>query len=95
MNLKPLGDRVIVKVGKGEEKTKSGIIIPDTAKQKPNEGEIVAVGAGKKNEAGSIIPMEIKVGDKVMYEKYAGKEVKVNGEDFMIVSQDDVIAIIG
>jgi chaperonin GroES len=94
MNLKPLGDRVVVKPSEPEEVTKGGIIIPDTAKEKPVEGEIIAVGAGRISDDGKKIAMELKVGDKVLYGKYSGTEVKVNGEDYLIMRESDVYAII-
>lgn len=93
MNLRPLGDRVVVKPGKSEDMTKSGIVIPDTAKEKPHEGEIVAVGSGKMEE-GKLIPLEVKVGDKVLYSKYGGTEVKLDGEDYLIMRESDILAIV-
>ena len=93
MNLKPLGDRVIVKASEGEERTASGLVIPDTAKEKPQEGEVLAVGPGKY-EDGKYVPMEVKKGDKVIYSKYGGTEVKVEGEDYLILSERDVLAIV-
>ncbi|MBZ0203973.1 MAG: co-chaperone GroES [Ignavibacteria bacterium] len=95
MNLKPLGDRVIVKPKAPEEKTKGGIILPDTAQEKPMEGEVVAVGAGKADDNGKRIAMDLKVGDKVLYGKYSGTEVKLNDEEFLIMRESDVYAIIG
>lgn len=95
MNLKPLGDRVIVKPKAPEEKTKGGIILPDTAQEKPMEGEIVAVGSGKIGDDGKKINMELKVGDKVLYGKYSGTEVKINDGEFLIMRESDVYAIIG
>ena len=95
MNLKPLGDRVIVKPKAPEEKTKGGIILPDTAQEKPMEGEIIAVGAGKIGDDGKKISMELKVGDKVLYGKYSGTEVKINDGEFLIMRESDVYAIIG
>jgi chaperonin GroES len=94
MNLKPLGDRVIVKPKAAEEVTKSGLIIPDTAKEKPMEGEIVAVGAGKYGDDGKLMKMELKTGDKILYGKYSGTEVKINDEEFLIMRESDVYAII-
>lgn len=94
MNIKPLADRVIIKALPMEEKTKSGIIMPDTAKEKPQEGEIVAVGPGKM-EKGERIALEVKVGDRVMYSKYAGTEVKYNGEEYLILKETDILAIVG
>lgn len=94
MNLQPLADRVVVKALAQEEKTKSGIVLPDTAKEKPQEGEVLAVGPGKVAENGSRIPMEVKVGDKVIYSKYAGTEVKVDGVEYLVLRESDVLAII-
>jgi len=91
--LKPLGDRIIVKASEAEEVTKGGIVLPDTAKEKPREGEVVAVGPGKVSESGALIPIEVKVGDKVMYAKYGGTEVKIGGEEYVILRQEDVLAI--
>jgi len=95
MNLKPLGDRVIVKPMEAEEKTKGGIILPDTAKEKPIEGTIVAVGPGRVSDDGKVIKMEVKAGDKVLYGKYSGTEVTVDGEEYLIMRESDVFAIIG
>ncbi|MBP1759223.1 MAG: Co-chaperonin GroES [Firmicutes bacterium] len=94
MNIKPLADRVIIKALPMEEKTKSGIIMPDTAKEKPQEGEVVAVGPGKV-EKGERIALEVKVGDRVIYSKYAGTEVKYDGEEYLILKETDILAIIG
>ncbi len=93
--LKPLGDRVVIRVLEKEEKTASGIFLPDTAKEKPSQGEIVAVGDGKILDNGQREAMEVKVGDKIIFSKYAGTEVKVDGKDLLILSQRDVLAIIG
>jgi chaperonin GroES len=95
MNLKPLADRVIVKPKAPEEKTKGGIILPDTAQEKPMEGEVVAVGPGKISDTGTKVAMELKVGDKVLYGKYSGSEVKINDGEFLIMRESDVYAIIG
>ncbi len=95
MNLKPLGDRVIVRPMEAEEKTKGGIILPDTAKEKPIEGTVVAVGPGKVSDDGKEIKMEVKVGDKVLYGKYSGTEVTVEGEEYLIMRESDIFAIIG
>jgi chaperonin GroES len=95
MNLKPLGDRVIVKPMEAEEKTKGGIILPDTAKEKPIEGTVVAAGPGKVSDDGKTIKMEVKVGDKVLYGKYSGTEVTVEGEEYLIMRESDIFAIIG
>jgi chaperonin GroES len=94
MKLKPLADRVVVKPSAAEEKTKGGIILPDTAKEKPVIGEIVAVGPGKVSDDGKKIAMELKVGDKVLYGKYSGTEVTVDGEDLLIMRESDVFAIV-
>ena len=95
MNLTPLGDRVIVKPNAPQEKTKGGIILPDTAQEKPMEGEIVAVGSGKTDDAGKKVAMDLKVGDKVLYGKYSGTEVKINDVEYLIMRESDVYAIIG
>ncbi len=92
--VKPLADRVVVKRLEKEEKTASGIVLPDTAKEKPAEGEIVAVGAGRLNEKGERVPMEVKVGDKVLFTKYGPTEVKVEGEELLILSESDILAVI-
>jgi chaperonin GroES len=94
MKVKPLHDRVIVKRTEGEEKTKGGIIIPDTAKEKPIEGKVVAVGSGKILESGKTLPMQVKAGDKVLFGKYAGNEIKIDGEEHVIMREDDIIAIL-
>ena len=94
MKLKPLADRILVKAAPAEEKTASGIIIPDTAKEKPMQGEIIAVGKGKTTEDGTLIPLELKVGDKVLYGKYSGTEVTIDGEEYLIMREADVYAII-
>jgi chaperonin GroES len=94
MNVKPLADRVIVKPLEAEEKTKGGIIIPDNAKEKPQKGEVVAVGPGKISDNGQQIAMELKKGDKVLYGKYSGTEVTVDGQDYLIVRESDVLAVI-
>lgn len=93
MKLKPLADRVIIKPMPAEEKTKGGIIVPDTAKEKPVIGEIVAVGPGKRSDDGKVIPMEVKVGNKVLYGKYSGTEVTVEGEEYLIMRESDIFAI--
>jgi chaperonin GroES len=95
MNIKPLGERIVIKVLESEEKTKSGIVLPDTAKEKPQMGEILAVGSGKTLENGQKVPMEVKVGDRVLFAKYAGTEVKLDGEEYMVLKESDVLAIIG
>lgn len=92
--VKPLGDRVFVKVSPSEEKTSGGILLPDTAKEKPQVGEIVAVGSGKLNDDGSRAPIEVKVGDKVLYSKYAGTDIKLGGEDYVLLSEKDILAAV-
>ena len=92
--LRPLGDRVLVKPTPRDEMTKSGIVLPDTVKEKPQEGEVVAAGPGKILEDGTREAMDVKVGDKVLYAKYAGTEFKVEGDDLLIVSQKDILAIV-
>jgi chaperonin GroES len=92
VKLQPLGDRVVVKPIEGEEVTKGGIILPDTAKEKPQEGKILAVGPGRLSEDGKRIAMEVKVGDVVLYVKYGGTEVKIDGEELMILSEKDILA---
>ena len=92
--LRPLGDRVVVRPSDREEMTKSGIVIPDTAKEKPQEGMILAVGPGRILDDGKREPMDVKKGDKVLYAKYAGTEFKIEGEDLLIVSQKDILAIV-
>ncbi|RUM59601.1 MAG: co-chaperone GroES [Persephonella sp.] len=94
-NIKPLYDRVVIKpVEETEERTPSGIIIPDTAKEKPSEGEVIAVGEGRLLENGEIKPLKVKVGDKVVYSKYAGNDIVVDGEELVILREDDILAII-
>ena len=90
--LQPLGDRVLVKPTEKEEKTKSGIYLPDTAKEKPQEGEVIAVGPGKYDDTGKRIPMDLKVGDKVIYAKYGGTEIKIDDEELMILRESDILA---
>ena len=94
MKMKPLGDRVLVKPAEEKEVKKGGIIIPDTAKEKPQEGEIIAVGPGKFDESGKKIPMDVKAGDKILYGKYSGTEVKIDSKEFLIMHQDDILGII-
>lgn len=93
INLKPLGDRIIVERLEAENKTKGGIIIPDTAKEKPSKGKVVAVGAGALNNEGNVIPMNLKVGDTVLFAKWGGTEVKIEGKDYIIMKESDVLAI--
>ena len=92
--MKPLGDRVIIRLLEKEEKTKSGIFLPDTAKEKPSQGEVIAVGSGKLLDDGKRLALDVKVGDKIIFSKYAGTEVKFEGTDYLIVSERDILAII-
>lgn len=94
MSIRPLADRIVVKPAAAEEKTKSGLFIPDTAKEKPQQGEIVAVGPGKVADSGTTIPMQLKVGDKVLYGKYSGTEINVDGSELLIMRESDVFAIL-
>ncbi|NIR51155.1 co-chaperone GroES [candidate division KSB1 bacterium] len=94
MNIRPLADRVVVRPKEAEEKKQGGIIIPDTAKERPQEGEIVAVGPGKVNDAGKKIELSVKKGDQVLYGKYSGTEVTIDGEDFLIMREDDILAVV-
>jgi chaperonin GroES len=94
MELKPLGDRVVVQPLEAENKSKGGILLPDTAKEKPQEGKVVAVGKGKMLDSGSIQPMEVKVGDKVLYGKYSGNEITSDGKELLIMREEDILAII-
>jgi chaperonin GroES len=94
MNLKPLGERVILKLVEAEEKTEGGIVLPDTAKEKPQRGEVVAVGSGKLIENGNKVPLEVNTGDKVFFSRYAGTEVKDGEETFLIVNERDILAIV-
>ena len=93
MQIKPLADRVVVKAIETEEKTKSGIVLPDTAKEKPQEGEIMAVGPGRYEE-GKLVPMNVKKGDRVLFAKYAGTEVKLDGEEYLIMRESDILGIL-
>ncbi len=92
---RPLHDRVVVRRVESEEKTKGGIIIPDTAKEKPQEGEIIAVGSGARDEAGKLVPLDVKAGDRVLFGKWSGTEVKLDGEDLLIMKESDIMGIIG
>ena len=95
MKIRPLGDRLLVKRIEEEEKSKGGIIIPDSAKEKPQEGKVVAVGKGKMLEDGKMVPLEVKAGDRILFGKYAGTDVKIEGEEHLIMREDDVLGIIG
>ena len=94
MSLRPLQDRILVERVEEAQKTKGGIIIPDTAKEKPAEGKIVAVGNGRMTDDGKLIPMELKVGDRILFSKYGGTEVKIDGTDYLIMRQDDVLGVV-
>ncbi len=95
MSLRPLHDRVLVKPLEADTKTAGGIIIPDPAQEKPQEGKVVAVGAGKRGDDGSIMPMDVKKGDRILYGKWSGTEVKIDGKDMMIMSESDIMGIVG
>jgi chaperonin GroES len=94
MKFRPLHDRVVIRRLEGEEKTKAGIIIPDTAKEKPQEGEVVAVGPGARDEAGKLIPIDLKAGDRVLFGKWSGTEVKIDGEELLIMKESDVMGVL-
>jgi len=94
MKIRPLGDRILVKRVEGEDKSKGGIIIPDAAKEKPQEGKVIAVGKGKTTEDGKLIPLEVKEGDRILFGKYSGTEVKLDGEEHLIMREDDVLGIL-
>jgi len=93
-NFRPLHDRVVIRRLDAEEKTKGGIIIPDTAKEKPQEGMVVAVGPGARNERGEVIPLEVRAGDKILFGKWSGTEVKIGGEDLLIMKESDILGIV-
>jgi len=92
IKLQPLGDRILVKPLAKEEVTRGGIVLPDTVKEKPQEGEVIAVGSGKRNDKGQVMPMEVAVGDVILYAKYGGTEIKLEGEDYMILRESDILA---
>jgi chaperonin GroES len=95
MNFRPLHDRVLVRRIEAEEKTAGGIIIPDTAKEKPQEGEVIAAGAGTKAEDGTVTPLDVKAGDKILFGKWSGTEVRLDGEDLLIMKESDILGIVG
>jgi chaperonin GroES len=95
MAFRPLHDRVLVRRTEAEEKTAGGIIIPDTAKEKPQEGEVVSVGTGARNDQGTVTPLEVKAGDRILFGKWSGTEVKVDGEDLIIMKESDILGIVG
>jgi len=92
--LKPIGDRVVVRPKSAEEMTKSGIILPDTAKERPQEGEVMAVGTGRVMDDGTVVPLAVKVGDTVLFSKYGGTEIKIGGEEYIILREDDILAVL-
>ena len=94
MQIRPLHDRVIVKRLEVERTTASGIVIPDNAGEKPDEGEVIAVGPGKRDEAGKLLPMDVKVGDRVLFGKYSGQNVKVDGEEFLVMREEDIMGVV-
>jgi chaperonin GroES len=94
MSFRPLHDRVLVRRVEAEEKTAGGIIIPDTAKEKPQEGEVISVGAGARDEAGKLVPLDVKAGDRILFGKWSGTEVKIDGEDLIIMKESDILGII-
>ncbi len=94
MKIRPLGDRILVKRIKEEEKTKGGIIIPDTAKEKPQEGEVVAVGRGKVTDDGKVLALDVKSGDRILFGKYSGSEIKIEGDEYLILREDDILGVI-
>ena len=95
LKVRPMGDRVILQAMAQEEKTKGGVILPDTAKEKPQQAKVVAVGKGRISDNGDVIPMTVKVGDKVLYGKYSGTEVKIDGEEYLIVKESEILAVLG
>lgn len=95
MGFRPLHDRVVVKRLEGEEKTKGGIIIPDTVKEKPQEGKVTAVGPGARDENGKVTPLDVKAGDRVLFGKWSGTEVKIDGEDLLIMKESDILGVVG
>ena len=95
MKFRPLHDRVVVRRLEGEEKTKGGIIIPETAKEKPQEGEVIAVGSGARDEAGKLVALDVKKGDRVLFGKWSGTEVKIDGQDLLIMKESDIMGVVG
>jgi chaperonin GroES len=95
MNFRPLHDRVLVRRVEAEEKTAGGIIIPDTAKEKPQQGEVVSVGSGARAEDGTVTPLDVKAGDKVLFKKWGAEEIKIDGEDLLIMKESDILGIVG
>jgi chaperonin GroES len=95
MKFRPLHDRVVVRRLKAEEKTAGGIIIPDTAAEKPMEGEVIAAGAGARNETGAVVALDVKAGDRVLFGKWSGTEVKIDGEEYLVLREDEILAVLG
>jgi chaperonin GroES len=95
MNFRPLHDRILIKRIEEKETVKGGIIIPDTAKEKPQEGEVVAVGNGKKTEDGKVIPLDVKAGDRILFGKYSGSDVKIDGDEYLILREDEILGVLG
>ena len=95
MKFRPLHDRVVVRRLEGEEKTKGGIIIPDTAKEKPSEGEVISVGPGARDEAGKLVPLDVKKGDRILFGKWSGTEVKIDGQELLIMKESDIMGVVG
>ena len=94
MTFRPLGDRVLIKRVEEEAKTRGGIIIPDTAKEKPQEGEVIAVGPGARDDSGKVQPLDVKIGDRILFGKWSGSEVKLNGEDLLIMKESDILGVL-
>lgn len=94
MKIQPLRDRIVVEVLEAKEKTKGGIVLPDTAKEKPQEGKVVAVGKGKTTDEGKLVPLEVKVGDRILYGKYSGAEVNIDEKEYLIIKEEDILAIV-
>jgi chaperonin GroES len=95
MKFRPLHDRVVVRRLEGEEKTKGGIIIPDTAKEKPSEGEVISVGPGARDESGKLVPLDVKKGDRILFGKWSGTEVKIDGQELLIMKESDIMGVVG
>jgi len=94
MKIKPLGDRIVIKALEAKEQTRGGIVLPDSAKEKPQEAEVIAIGEGRKTDEGKLIPLTVRIGDKVLYGKYSGTEITVDGEEYTIIKEDDVLAVV-
>jgi len=94
MKIQPLGDRIVIEVLEAKEKTKGGIVLPDTAKEKPQEGKVVAVGKGRMNDDGKSVPLQVKVGDRILYGKYSGTEVNIDEKELLIIKEEDILAVV-